>query len=90
MRWFNRIDSDRVNRCLIELIGWPYVFYVTGVISLLISATWILLVYDCPSKHPRIDKAEIELIENAIVGLSNSAKVKLAMYMPYVKIAIIR
>lgn len=61
---------------LIDSFGWPSVFYVTGVVSLLMSFAWILLVYDCPAKHPRIDKAEIEFIENAIVGLSDSAKVR--------------
>lgn len=60
---------------LTEFIGWPCVFYGTGVIAILISIAWILVVYDCPEKHPRIDKAEIELIKNATVGLSDSAKV---------------
>lgn len=60
---------------IIEAIGWQYVFYVTGALSLVFSLSWILFVYDSPAKHPRIDTAEKEYIEGDLVGLSDSAKV---------------
>lgn len=60
---------------IIEFAGWPYVFYVTGTLTLIISLIWIRVVYDCPAKHPKIGQCEKEHIENATVGLSNSTQV---------------
>ena len=43
--------------------GWPSVFYVFGMIGCLWSGAWCLLVYDSPSTHPRISKAELRYWE---------------------------
>lgn len=51
---------------LIYLTGWPSVFYVTGIVGLLWSIAWFLVVFDSPADHPRISMEERNFIENAI------------------------
>jgi len=46
--------------------GWPSVFYVFGMIGCVCSVAWFLLVYDSPSTHPLISKAELEYWEKEI------------------------
>ena len=38
--------------------GWQAIFYVTGVLTLLWCAAWVLLVYESPAQHPRISFRE--------------------------------
>ncbi|KAJ8923211.1 hypothetical protein NQ315_001766 [Exocentrus adspersus] len=48
---------------LISTLGWPSVFYFTGVVGLVWSVFWFALVFDSPAQHPRIsveEKMEIE------------------------------
>ncbi|XP_078045525.1 putative inorganic phosphate cotransporter [Augochlora pura] len=58
---------------LIASFGWESVFYVTGVIGLIWSVAWFLLVFDSPAQHPRISDEERRYIEDAI-GSSAVAK----------------
>ncbi|KAL0112804.1 hypothetical protein PUN28_012219 [Cardiocondyla obscurior] len=58
---------------LIASLGWESVFYVTGVIGIIWSVTWFLLVFDSPSQHPRISAEERHFIENAI-GTTTTTK----------------
>lgn len=51
---------------LIYNLGWPSVFYITGVIGLLWSIAWFLVVFDSPADHPRITTEEREFIESSI------------------------
>lgn len=60
---------------LISSIGWASVFYVTGVLGLLWSIVWFLVVFDSPAQHPRISYEERTFIEKAIGSTSNSGKV---------------
>ena len=39
---------------LADAVGWRSIFYVTGASSLIWCIAWQFLVYDTPSKHPRI------------------------------------
>ncbi len=41
--------------------GWPWVFGVMGGIGILLTATWVKLVYN-PSEHPMANRAEVEYI----------------------------
>lgn len=59
---------------LIASLGWESVFYVTGVIGIIWSVTWFLLVFDSPSQHPRISAEERHFIESAI-GTTTTNKV---------------
>ncbi|XP_026826016.1 putative inorganic phosphate cotransporter isoform X2 [Ooceraea biroi] len=51
---------------LIASLGWESVFYVTGVIGIIWSVAWFLLVFDSPSQHPRISVEERRYIEDSI------------------------
>lgn len=59
---------------LIASLGWESVFYVTGVIGIMWSIAWFLLVFDSPSQHPRISAEERHYIEDAI-GSTATTKV---------------
>lgn len=59
---------------LIASLGWESVFYVTGVIGIVWSVAWFLLVFDSPSQHPRISDEERRYIEDAI-GTTATTKV---------------
>jgi len=59
---------------LIASLGWESVFYVTGVIGIIWSVAWFLLIFDSPSQHPRISAEERHAIESAI-GTTTTSKV---------------
>ncbi|CAG7733200.1 unnamed protein product, partial [Allacma fusca] len=54
--------------------GWPSVFYVMGVISLVWFVLWCFFMYDSPAVHPRISKEERNYIETSI-GNKSTEKV---------------
>ncbi|XP_035660180.1 sialin-like isoform X1 [Branchiostoma floridae] len=51
---------------IIDQIGWPWVFYITGIVALVWFVAWMLLVHDSPAEHPRISEEEREYIESSI------------------------
>lgn len=51
---------------LIAYFRWPSVFYTTGTISLIWTFAWFYLIYDSPSKHPRISPAEKQKLQKEI------------------------
>jgi len=51
---------------LITTFGWPSVFYVPGVLTLIWLVFWKTLVYSSPEKHPRISKTELQHLENSL------------------------
>ncbi|XP_077291691.1 sialin [Arctopsyche grandis] len=57
---------------LISTIGWESVFYFTGVIGLLWSILWLLVIFDSPAQHPRISLEERNHIEKAIGNTINN------------------
>jgi ACS family sodium-dependent inorganic phosphate cotransporter len=57
-----------------EHFGWRYAFYAPAVFSMLISFVWLYFVHDSPNVHPRITKAEKELIEKSLGALKTDKK----------------
>lgn len=51
---------------LISTLGWASVFYSTGVVGIIWSVLWFVLIYDSPAQHPRISKEERAEIEMKI------------------------
>ncbi|XP_044737750.1 sialin [Chrysoperla carnea] len=51
---------------LIASFGWPSVFYATGVVGIVWSILWFVLIFDSPEQHPRISAEEKQYITNAI------------------------
>ncbi|UYV74524.1 hypothetical protein LAZ67_11003776 [Cordylochernes scorpioides] len=45
-------------------LGWPYVFYIFGLISILWFVLWAILIYGTPEDHPRISLSELDFIKN--------------------------
>ncbi|XP_060804999.1 sialin [Amyelois transitella] len=45
---------------------WPVGFYITGGMQLSWSALWVIIVTDCPQKHPYISKDELMYLKNTI------------------------
>ena len=48
---------------LVHSYGWHHVFIVMGVLGVIAAVAWQLFVRD-PKEHPRVNRAEIEYIEN--------------------------
>jgi len=46
--------------------GWPYVFYITGAVSVVQVCLWLLLASSSPSQSYLISAAEKEYIKNSI------------------------
>jgi MFS transporter, ACS family, glucarate transporter len=44
------------------VLGWPYVFYFMGLLGIIVSMIWLMVVY-APNQHPRIGRAELDYIE---------------------------
>ncbi|GFS40874.1 hypothetical protein NPIL_13831 [Nephila pilipes] len=44
-------------------LGWPFVFYIFGILGIIWTAFWLWLVYETPESHPSITEEEIKLIQ---------------------------
>ncbi|XP_065204361.1 sialin-like [Planococcus citri] len=55
-----------VSGYIIDAYGWEYVFYMQGLLGILWSIAWMLLVYDSPSVHPWISTKEKVFILNSL------------------------
>ena len=61
--------------CDLELDnGWPFAFYVPGIIGVIWFIFWFFLVFDSPAVHPRIAEDEKRYIL-ASTGVSRQKKV---------------
>jgi MFS family permease len=50
--------------------GWPWIFYVFGMLGLLWFPVWACMAYETPSAHPLITKEEIQLISQGMQYLA--------------------
>jgi ACS family glucarate transporter-like MFS transporter len=57
--------------------GWTWVFFVTGVMGIVVAGVWMKTVYS-PAGHPRVSKSELEFIESggALVQMDKPAAAK--------------
>lgn len=63
--------------CSLELWGgWPLSFYLFGSLGMIWYAFWLILVYDTPAKHPRIDPQEKAYIESLVESKDEVVKMK--------------
>lgn len=67
---------------LIAWIGWESVFYFTGLVGLIWSILWFVLVFETPAVHPRITPEEREYIETSIGFSATNHKV---LRVPWLK-----
>ncbi|XP_046660384.1 vesicular glutamate transporter 2.2-like isoform X2 [Homalodisca vitripennis] len=47
-------------------LGWSTIFYITGIIGLLWSVVWFLVVKNCPDDDPHISAEELKYIKNSL------------------------
>lgn len=57
--------------------GWPWVFFVTGGMGIVMAAIWMKTVYS-PTSHPRVSASELDFIENggALVNMEKPPTAK--------------
>ncbi|XP_030386614.1 putative inorganic phosphate cotransporter [Scaptodrosophila lebanonensis] len=48
--------------------GWPSIFYVFGVVGTIWSIAFLIMVFEDPSSHPRIDESEKKYINDSLWG----------------------
>jgi sugar phosphate permease len=48
---------------LMDLVGWPSAFLVSGVATLLLALVWAIYAADHPREHPGVNEAERRLVE---------------------------
>ena len=53
---------DFISGALIHKYGWPSMFYVPGIVSVIMAIVFTLLVRSKPDKHPFVSKAELQAI----------------------------
>ncbi|KOX74622.1 Putative inorganic phosphate cotransporter [Melipona quadrifasciata] len=56
-------------------VGWPYIFYVFGALSIIWSIGFFIFGSDSPSKHSWISKKERRYIENSLKTIDKEEKV---------------
>ncbi len=63
--------------------GWPYVFWVMGVIGFIFAGVWLKTIYS-PRDHPHISASELEYIERGggLVDMDRAARARLAAAGP--------
>jgi len=56
------------------VMGWPYTFYFMGLVGIIVSLIWLIIVYS-PDRHPRITPEELVYIERggALVRMDDAA-----------------
>ena len=56
------------------VMGWPYTFYFMGLVGIIVSLIWLIIVYS-PDRHPRITPEELAYIERggALVRMDDAA-----------------
>lgn len=59
---------------IIEKYGWKYAFYVVAIIFGIFILLQLLFVFDSPSKHPRIEENEKEMIIRKLNATAGSGK----------------
>ena len=55
-------------------VGWPYIFYVFGALSIIWSIGFFIFGSDSPSKHSRISEKERRYIENSLKTVDKEEK----------------
>ena len=46
--------------------GWPSAFYVFGILGILWSIAWFILIRDNPADNPWISKQELQYIQDGL------------------------
>jgi len=66
---------------ILEMWGWPYVFYITGLIGMVWFLAWWLFVYDTPAQHPYISEVELVHITSSLTNVVSTTKVRTFIFL---------
>ncbi|KAG8259611.1 hypothetical protein J6590_008646 [Homalodisca vitripennis] len=72
-RYFGTLVNPPIGRLIANTLGWPYIFYITGIIGLIWCAVWWTMVKDKPEDDPQISTKELKFLkENLDCGPNDS------------------
>ncbi|XP_021917270.1 vesicular glutamate transporter 2-like isoform X2 [Zootermopsis nevadensis] len=72
--YFGTVISLPLSGMLAEYVGWPYIFYLFGILALIWCALWWYMVAETPQADRRITDAELEYIRSSIGPSANHIK----------------
>ncbi|XP_069671568.1 vesicular glutamate transporter 2-like isoform X1 [Periplaneta americana] len=73
--YFGTVISLPLSGMLAQYVGWPYIFYLFGVLALIWCLLWWYIVAETPQGDRRITDAELEYIRSSIGPSANHIKV---------------
>lgn len=80
------INNNNINLKLnflgtvMEHLDWKWAFYISGIVVLLWTVLWVLLVYDSPDQHPWIDDKERDYIVASLSGTVSTKAVRECLF----------
>lgn len=60
---------------IVSAWGWQWVFYLFGVIGLVLATVWLVLIRNSPAEHPGVSPAERALIEKDGIASTRGVRV---------------
>jgi len=79
------LTSNSLSPYICETIGWPWVFYIYGIISVLWSISWISYYRNSPAEMPWISTTELLYIQSDLDQESTASKIRISD-IPWVKV----
>ncbi|XP_012966127.1 sodium-dependent phosphate transport protein 1 [Mesocricetus auratus] len=68
-----------VSGFICDLLGWPMVFYIFGILGCVLGLSWFLLFYDDPKDHPYMSSSEKDYIRSSLTQQVSSRRQSLPM-----------
>ncbi|KAG8324822.1 hypothetical protein J6590_082801 [Homalodisca vitripennis] len=62
--YFSVVVSPPVCRFIANTLGWPFIFYTTGILGLIWCAVWWIVVKDKPEDDPHISTEELKYLRD--------------------------
>ncbi|XP_060229065.1 sodium-dependent phosphate transport protein 1 isoform X5 [Meriones unguiculatus] len=63
-----------VSGFICDLLGWPMVFYIFGIVGCVLSLSWFILFYDDPKDHPYMSSSEKDYIISSLTQQVSSGR----------------
>jgi ACS family glucarate transporter-like MFS transporter len=63
---------------IVETLGWPWAFYIYGVVGAILGLLWYVYYRDRPAHHPRISAEEVEHIQQGYEALDQHQPARLS------------
>lgn len=70
---FGTVITWPLSGFIVETINWPWAFYISAILSLIVTGFWFLIVADAPANLTRLKTEEREYNEKSLTkDLSNN------------------